>query len=209
MSKKFIELVTVRTLIVFILLWLKKLPKVPFLIPHAPEVFWSKVDWRWSLLIYQNQEQPFSFRICLIQRVLSPCTFTWQKFRKMILVSRFRLNWNVLSSEQREWTQMFVYKLQLALGFLECLQHNMTTAVRRIFRLVTENESLIISISDWNPIFWWNPTIRRSHLWSSIRWFKFNLTQPIFWVVYLGNKVPFTNLSHDEDSRYWIRHRPR
>ena len=83
---------------------------------------------------------------------------------------------------------------------------------RRIFRFVTENESLIIfyyiRLKSDIPMKSDNHIYNRKSDDSSSIWLNPFLAQPFFGL-YLGTKVPFTNLSHDEDSRYWIRHRRR
>ena len=73
--------------------------------------------------------------------------------------------------------------------------------IRRIFRFVTENESLIIfyyiRLKSDIPMKSDNHIYNRKSDDSSSIW-----PNP-FLGLYLGTKVPFTNLSHDEDSRYW------
>ena len=83
---------------------------------------------------------------------------------------------------------------------------------RRIFRFVTENESFIIfyyiRLKSDIPMKSDNHIYNRKSDDSSSIWLNPFLAQPFFGF-YLGTKVRFTNLSHDEDSRYWIRHRRR
>ena len=70
----------------------------------------------WSLLILKIRKRPFgsgSRLDCLIQRV--GCHVIFQNSKKWI---PFKLKCSFQANKER--TQMFVYKLQLALGFLEC-----------------------------------------------------------------------------------------